>query len=98
MASPWTPRPPTASRPTAALIWIGNIATDEVVAYDQSGIDLAGLRAMEFISQTELAVATTDGANIEFYDPVHGAFVRSIPPATTPLELEGLAWDGEIFW
>ncbi|MBU0639743.1 MAG: hypothetical protein KKB50_12825, partial [Planctomycetes bacterium] len=82
------------------MIWTGHFASQEVIAYDMTGVEqfrwsgpLGNLQGMEYISTRELAIYNfASGSNVvEFYDPFSGAFVRSIPGQSS---IEGLAYDG----
>ncbi len=83
-----------------SLIYTGHFTTQEVIAYDFSGVEqfrwsasLSGLQGMELVNG-ELAVA--NGGLIEFYTPATGVFNRSIPSAGG--SVEGLAFDGIVLW
>ena len=81
-------------------IWVGSFLLQQVSAYDFSGNLLyswnggfPNLQGMELVNG-ELAIQ--DNANIEFYNPVTGAFIRSI--ASPGGSVEGLAFDGTLLW
>lgn len=83
------------------LIWTAHFTTQEVIAYDFSGVQqfswaaTTGLQGLEYISTDEMALFTS-GPNINFYHPLSGAFVRSF--AAVAGTVEGLAWDGQYLW
>ncbi|MCW8985640.1 MAG: hypothetical protein OQK55_09875, partial [Thermoanaerobaculales bacterium] len=82
------------------LIYTGHFSTQEVIAYDFSGVEqfrwsatLSGLQGMDLVGG-ELAVAL--GANIDFFNPATGALNRSIPSSGGGVE--GVAFDGAVLW
>jgi hypothetical protein len=85
------------------LIWTAHFTTQEVVVYDFNGtIQLrwpatAALQGLEFIPSTgELALVNAVSTSIDFYHPLSGAFIRSIPAAA--FTTEGVTWDGVRLW
>lgn len=82
------------------LIYSGHFTSNEVIAYNFSGVEqfrwsgsFPNLQGMTIVNG-ELAIQ--DNANIEFYNPLTGAFIRSI--ASPGGSVEGLAFDGSILW
>lgn len=82
------------------LIWVGFFTTQEVIAYNYSGVEqfrwsapVPALQGMELV-RGELAVQ--NGSLIEFYNPFTGAFIRNIP--SQGFTIEGLAFDGTYLW
>jgi hypothetical protein len=83
-----------------SLIYTGHFTSNEVIAYNFSGVEqfrwagnFPNLQGMTMVGN-ELAIQ--DSANIEFYNPLTGAFIRSI--ASPGGSVEGLAFDGSILW
>jgi hypothetical protein len=80
------------------LIFSGHFIGQEVRAFDMNGVlqftwshpQISFLQGLEYISGAEIAVAS-DG--IHFFNPLTGAFVRSIPSAEGGT-VEGLAYNG----
>jgi len=82
-------------------LYSGHFTTEEVLIYDLDG-NLVGswptgapnLQGLTIVGD-ELAI--TQSANILFFDPASGAFIRSIPNAGGST-VEGLTYDGSLLW
>jgi subtilisin-like proprotein convertase family protein len=94
---------PNGIATSGAMIWTGHHTNSEVIAYDVQGNEqfrwsasLAALSGMEYISTSELAIANTQsGQLVEFYDPLAGSLLRTVPAQSS---VEALAWDGRWLW
>ncbi|MBI5083394.1 MAG: PEP-CTERM sorting domain-containing protein [Acidobacteria bacterium] len=83
-----------------STIWVGAFSPSKVMAYDFAGNFLyewagsfSGLQGMELVNG-ELAIQ--NNTNIEFYNPLTGAYIRSIPgPGSST---EGLTYDGKYLY
>ena len=96
--------PVGASNPNGAavgngLFFAGFFTTQEVIAYDGSGVEqfrwtgtFPNLQGMAFVNG-EIAIAS--GADITFHDASTGAVSGSIPNLPS---VEGLAYDGSLLW
>jgi len=89
-------------------IYSGHFTTSEVIAYDLSGTKqfswgapaLSGLQGMTMVG-SELAIFVRTGlltGSIDFYNPLSGAYIRSISNQNITGSIEGLAYDGTLIW
>jgi hypothetical protein len=82
------------------LIFTGHFVSEEVIAYNFWGEErfrwsgtLSGLQGMEMVGG-ELAINRSSA--IDFYEPLTGNFIRSIPNISG--SVEGIAYDGDYLW
>jgi DNA-binding beta-propeller fold protein YncE len=90
-----------------STIYVGLFTTREVIAYDFNGAELRRWSNPEYTSLqgltlvgSELATAPYDNGNgsvINFWNPLNGAFIRSIPNLGGST-VEGMAYDGSLLW
>jgi len=84
-----------------SLIWSLHFTTAEVIAYNLAGVQQfswpagGGLQGLTYVSSKEMALF--QGGQVDFYHPMTGAFVRTIPAAEGGT-IEGLCWDGNSLW
>jgi hypothetical protein len=90
---------PNGIATNGTLIYVGFFTTQEVIAYNFSGVEqfrwsgaLSGLQGMELVGG-ELAIY--QGNQIQFYNPATDALNRTIPGQGS---IEGLAYDGTVIW
>lgn len=84
-----------------SFIYTGHFATQEVIAYDLAGVEqfrwsatIPYLQGMDIVG-AELAIA--NNANIDFFNPADGTYLRSIPSVAGG-GVEGIAYDGTVLW
>ncbi|MDA8431954.1 MAG: IPTL-CTERM sorting domain-containing protein [Nitrospiraceae bacterium] len=90
---------PNGIATNGTLIYVGFFSTQEVIAYDFSGVEqfrwsgtLNGLQGMELVNGD---LAIYQNSTVEFHNPTTGALLRTIPGQTS---IEGLAYDGTNLW
>ncbi|MCC6442697.1 MAG: PEP-CTERM sorting domain-containing protein [Armatimonadetes bacterium] len=93
---------PNGIATNGSLIWTGHFTSQEVIAYNFSGVEqfrwslgVPGLQGMDFLNG-QLAIFDATDDKIKFFDAFTGAFVRDIPGGSS--STEGLAIDGENIW
>lgn len=85
-------------------LYSGHFTTAEVRAFDLNGNfafnwfgPIGGLQGMEYVNSTgELAIYNAASDLVEFYNPLNGNPIRSVPGLGSTIE--GLAWDGAYLW